>query len=25
LLEESGVIEDFDGEILKLRPETLAA
>jgi hypothetical protein len=25
LLEESGVIEDFDGEILKLRPEALAA
>jgi hypothetical protein len=25
LLEESGVIDDFDGEILKLRPETLAA
>jgi hypothetical protein len=25
LLEESGVIDDFDGEILKLSPETLAA
>ena len=25
LLEESGVIEDFDGEILRLSPETLAA
>ena len=25
LLEESGVIENFDGEILKLSPETLAA
>jgi hypothetical protein len=25
LLEESGVIEDFDGEVLKLRPEALAA
>ena len=25
LLEASGVIEDFDGEILKLSPETLAA
>jgi len=25
MLEESGVIEDFDGEILKLRPEALAA
>ena len=25
LLEESGVIEDFDGEILKLSPEALAA
>ena len=23
--EESGVIEDFDGEILRLRPEALAA
>ena len=25
MLEESGVIEDFDGEILRLRPEALAA
>jgi hypothetical protein len=25
LLEESGVVEDFDGEILRLRPEALAA
>ena len=25
MLEESGVIEDFDGEILRLSPEALAA
>ncbi len=25
MLEESGVIEDFDGEVLRLRPEALAA
>jgi len=25
MLEESGVIEDFDGEILRLSPQALAA